>query len=246
MALSANAQEDDFGTWISVEAQKSCNKRFSWSTEIELRTRDASKAIDRMSLDYQGNYKLWPWMKVTGGFAFLYDHNKRISHYQEGDKDVVKGYVEVGDAKNRREFWGVRLRGFLSATVSRQYGKLKLSLRERWQYTYHFRRTALGRYNYYYKKSDSMGHVFGAKGKNELRSRLSAEYKISKKAPTPYMSIEAYNCWELEKMRYTIGTEWRISKGNTLDMFYLYQHEYDHDYDTPHRHIVGIGYKHDF
>jgi hypothetical protein len=48
------------------------------------------------------DYKILPWLKASCGYTFIYDHNRRISHYKENDRDVLKGLAEVGDPKNRR------------------------------------------------------------------------------------------------------------------------------------------------
>ncbi len=240
--MAATAQGNDFGTNLSAEVHKRHSKKVTSIYSFEMRTRDDVSAIDRLSLRAQANYKLKPWLKASAGLSFLYDYNKRISLYDEDDKDVVRGKVEVGAPKNLREYWGVRLRGDLSLTASHEIGWVKVSLRERWQYTYRFRRLVIGRYNYLYKRGDETGHVFSAKGKNVLRSRIAAETKIPNSPINPFASVEAFNAWELEKMRYTVGANWKINRHHSLELYYRYQDvSFDDDY-VPNRHIVGLAY----
>ena len=241
--LTTMAQGEDFGTILAVELHKAHGKGWTSSHVLDMRTRDNTSAIDRLSLRSQMGYKVLPWLKASAGFSVLVDHNKRISLYDEDDKEVIKGFVDVGDPKNLREYWGVRLRCDMSLTASYKIGLVKLSLRERWQYTYRFRRLVLGRYNFFYKRGDMDGRVFSAKGKNMLRSRLAAEFKIPNSPITPFVNIEAFNAWDLEKMRYTGGTEWKINKRHVVEAFYRYQDvSYDDDYE-PNRHVIGLVYQ---
>ena len=120
----SEAQEHDFGTNLSIGLQKRYDKRFETGYEIELRTRDDMKTIDRISVRAQASYKVLPWLKATGGLSALGDHNKRISRYDEDDKDVMRGKVEVGAPKNLREYWGARLRGDFSLTGSKDIGNI--------------------------------------------------------------------------------------------------------------------------
>lgn len=239
----SEAQEHDFGTNLSVGLQKRYDKRFETGYEIELRTRDDVKAIDRISVRAQASYKVLPWLKATVGLSALGDHNKRISRYDEDDKDVVRGKVEVGAPKNLREYWGARLRGDFSLTGSKDIGVVRLSLRERWQYTYRFHRYVQGRYNFLYQRGDETVRYYRGKGKNELRSRLQAELHLPHWRVTPFASVEAFNAWDVEKVRYTAGATWKINKRHTLELYYRFDDlSYDHDYE-PCKHVLGLSYQ---
>lgn len=45
---------------------------------------------------------------------------------------------------------------------------------------------------------------------------------------------------DLEKTRYTLGTEYKINKRSKLDLFYRYQSETDDEEDDGH--VLGLGY----
>ena len=243
MTATAGFAQDDFGTILSLEAEKKISKKFSVGLEAEMRTRDDVKSIDRWSGGFQAGYKLLPWLKVSAGYTYLYDNNEKISYYEEGDGKVKKGIVNVGDPKKRGEYWGSRHRFNVSLTGSHKFGDLELSLRERWQYTYRPEQTVDQRYSYYDEEWDGEEHVYRGKGKNILRSRLMAEYKIRYIPMTPFVSVEAFNAWNLEKIRYAVGSEWRINKKNVVSLYYRYQHVDNSSDGEPNRHSIGLSYK---
>lgn len=234
---------DDFGVWASVSADKKINKKWSVGAEAELRTRDDSKNVDRWSLGVAANYKLASWLKASVGYVFLYDNNQRISYFDETDDEVLDGDAEVGDPKKRGEYWGTRHRLNLSVTASQKFGNWKLSLRERWQYTYRPEYTVDERWSYVKQAWDGKEHTYSGKGKNVLRSRFQVEYDKRKAQLTPYASVELFNAWGLQKVRYTIGADWKISKQHTLGAYYRYQTVNDDDDSEPNRHIIGVSYQ---
>ena len=240
MPLVSHAQKDNFGTQFSVEGTTKINSRMNAGLTLEARTRDGLGDVERLSAGIDIDYKILPWLKASGGYTVIGDHNRRISHYKENDRDVLKGLAQVGDRKNRRIFWGVRHRTHLSLTATWKISNLKLSLREQWQYTYRRRRIVEGRYNYCYDKSDNAVYLYPSKSTHVLRSRLAAEYKIRHFAGTPHLSTEFYNGWELRKIRCTAGMEWKLRKGHTLDTSYRYQHRNNGKADT---HTICLEYK---
>ena len=243
LPFSSWAQGDDFGTILSVEADKKINKKFTVGLEAEMRTRDDVKTVDRWSGGIQAAYKVLPWLKVSAGYTLLYDNNERISYYEEGDGKVNKGIVSAGDPKKCAQYWGVRHRFNVSLTGSQKIGGLTLSLRERWQYTYRPEYTVSQRWSFYDEDYDGEEHTYRGKGKNVLRSKLEAEYKISGFPVTPYASVELFNAWNLEKVRYTAGGDYKINKKHVVGMFYRYQHVNNDSDNEPNRHVVGLSYK---
>lgn len=243
LPLASWAQGDDFGTILSVEADKKINKKFSVGLEAEMRTRDDVKTVDRWSGGIQASYKVFSWLKASAGYTLLYDNNERISYYDEDDGKVKKGIVMVGDPKKCAQYWGVRHRFNVSLTGSYKMGGLELSLRERWQYTFRPEYTVSQRWSFYDEDYDDEEHTYRGKGKNLLRSKLEGEYKISNFPVTPYASVELFNAWELEKVRYTVGGDYKINKKNTVGLFYRYQHVHNDSDNEPNRHVIGLSYK---
>lgn len=248
LATAGYAQSDDFGIWNSIEGQKKVTKKINISIEGEHRTRNKAVDTDRWSLGLDASYKLTKWLKASAGYTFLYDNNERISYYEAGDKKVELGAAEIGEPKKRAEYWAPRHRFHVSMTASQEFGNLEVSLRERWQYTYRPEKTVSQRWAYWEDDWDDEEHTFRGKGKNVLRSRLQLEYKMKSIGLTPYASVELTNAWDVQKIRYTIGADYKISKPYALGLFYRYQDICsDDDFELePNMHILGIGFKFKF
>lgn len=246
-AMAASAQSDDFGLWTSLEIQKKIDKKWSVGLEAEMRTRDDVKTVDRWSGGLDVSYKILKGLKVSAGYTFLWDNNERISYYEEGDKKVINGAVNAGDPKKRAQYWGPRHRFSVSLTGEKSFGPWGFSLRERWQYTYRPEHVVPERWSYYDEDWDGDEHTYRGKGKNVLRSRLQVEYKKKGQKVVPFASAEFYNAWSLEKTRYSVGAEWRITKQHSLDLCYRYQDVRDNDFDfEPDTHILSVGYQFKF
>lgn len=230
----ARAQSDDFGIWTSVGAEKSFGKKWSVGAEGGFRTRDNSSKADRWSLGVDGSYRIIKGLKVSAAYTLLYDNNReKTTYHKDGSVNKI-----------RQSYWGLRHRFSVSLTGSVNAGNFKFSLRERWQYTYRPEKT-VERYDVDDKCSEEK--TVRAKGKNVLRSRLRAEYDISRCDISPYADVELFNAWALQKVRYTVGAEWKITKRHAAGLFYRYQSVNDKDDDNDAgAHILGISYKYKF
>lgn len=224
-----SAQENEFGVWTSAELQKKLFSGFDVSLEGEFRTRDVVKTVDRWSLAVQASYKIARWLKASAGYTFL-------DYYQP---------MEVTNKGNIiPEYWQVRHRFQLSLTGKADWNRFTFSLRERWQYTY--------RPDQYVTKLDGDDgsqkddEYIKGKGKNVLRSRLQVEYDIRKCKFNPFASWELYHSLHdgsCEKMRWTVGGEWKLSKKHALDLYYLYQNKADDDESDGSAICIGYSYK---
>ena len=248
LPLTAAAQSDDFGLDFTLEAQKKLSKNWSASLEGELRTRNNTKTVDRWTLGLGVDYKVAKWLKASAGYTYLYDHNQRTSYFEATDDAVLDGDAEVGDPKKYADYWGSRHRFNLSLTFDKKlFGDFRFSLRERWQYTYRPEQTVDQRWDCLNNTYDGKQKVYSGRGKNVLRSRLQVEYDKKGLAITPYANVELFNAWNLEKVRYNVGLDWKLSKQHSLGFFYRYQHVYDNEDDLePNIHMLGLGYKFKF
>ncbi len=124
----------DFGLWTSVGVEKKLTKKWGVELEGELRTQDAMKEVSRYSLGVSTDYKLTSWLKVDAGYVFLRDYN--LSEFKADPiAEEDEGWVAYqGDLY--APYWTTRHRANVSLTGSVKLGRFKLSLRERWQYTY--------------------------------------------------------------------------------------------------------------
>jgi len=240
--------QDDFGLDLNLEAQKKLSQNLSLSLEGELRTRDNTKTMDRWSLGLGLDYKLTKWLKASAGYTFLHDNNVRTSYFDATDDEVIDGDADEGDAKKQAKYWAPRHRFNLSLTFDKKlFGDFRFSLRERWQYTYRPSYTVSERWSFIDQAYDGKEHTYDGKGKNVLRSRLQVEYDKKGLPLTPYANVEFFNAWSLQKTRFNVGLDYKLSKQHTLSAFYRYQTVRDDDDDLePNIHMIGINYKFKF
>lgn len=236
LASMALLAQSEGGLVVGTEAEKKLGKQWAVGLEAELRTRNDFKTMDRWSVGLGTSYKFNKWLKADAGYTLL------NTNFRE---DI--SYKASGDYNNwRPSYWGIRHRLHFSLTGTYKFANdLRLSLRERWQYTYRPEQTVT---RWDFDNSWWEDKVRTAKSKNQLRSRLQLEYDKKKSLLTPYASIELYNAWKTEKIRYTIGTELHPAKNHVLDVFYRYQDTKrtdDSDCD-PDMHYIGVGYKFKF
>ncbi len=229
------AQSDDFGIWTEANLEKKISRNLTLDAGVELRTRDDGFGdIDRWSVGIGASYKLTPWLKAALSYSFLDDNNHKVS----------------SNGRKYADYWGQRHRLNLSLTASHEFGPLTVSLRERWQYTYRPEKTVM-RYsnvdNDDYDYGEEVGeHTYNGKASNKWRNRLQLRYKVTKKW-RPFVSAEStIGGSGLDKMRYAVGTEYRLNKHHSFDLQYLYQHSYKDDDQEGNRHVLGIGYTYKF
>jgi len=231
---AAVAQNDDFGIWTSVGAEKDFGKKWSVGVEGEFRTRNDSKTADRWSFGLDGSYKICKGLKVGAAYTLLYDDNPESISFNED-----------GSYNNwRPSYWGVRHRFSVSLTGSVNVSRFKLSLRERWQYTYRPEKISE---RYDFDNSWWEDDAVRGKGSNVLRSRFRVEYDIARCKVDPYADVELFNSWAVRKVRYSVGAEWKIRKKHVVGLGYKYQAVDDGDDDNePDSHILAISYKYKF
>ena len=235
MSMPLLAQSEG-GLIVDAEAEKKINKQWSIGVEADLRTRNNFKTMDRWGVGVGASYKFNKWLKADAGYKLLdYNMHEKISYKTSGDYNHW-----------RPSYWGLKHRVYAGLTGSYKFSNnIKLSLRERWQYTYRPEKT-VKRWDFDDEQWEDK--VRSSKGKNQLRSRFEISYDKKRALFTPYASIELYNAWGIEKIRYTAGTDIRLSKQHSLSAFYRYQnprHVDEGDYD-PDMHYIGVGYKFKF
>ena len=229
-ALPLHAQDSsETGLWMSAEAQKKLSKQWSVSGEAEYRLRENLGSTDRWTVALSAAYKPVGWLKFDAGYKFMRVLNDDESSFR--DDGTLKKFTP--------SWWCTKHRFFASATGTLSAGRLDLSLRERWQYTYR-PETTVDRYDNIEEEWEDK--TKDGKASHVLRSRLQAEYNIPSCKVDPFASVELYNqSGGLQKVRYTIGADWKISKKHQLSLFYRFVDEKNSD--DPDRHVIGLGYK---
>ncbi len=234
MPFTAKAGDNDAGLTTELGVEKKITKKFSLGAEVEYRSRNSFKTTDRWSFGLAADVKLASWLKASAGYNFLYDNRE--------EKITYKSSGEINNW--RPSYWSYRHRLHADLTGKVQWGIVEISLRERWQYTYRPAQTTT-RYDFdnsYYEDDE-----VSSKAVNVLRSRVQIELKPYNSAWTPYANIEFYNSWGLDKTKFTIGTDYKINKKNSVGAYYRFQkvNSSDND-DESSMNYLGVTYKFKF
>lgn len=231
LTTMTRAQSSDFGTWYELGAEKKLSKKWSLGVEGEFRTRNNSRTADRWSAGLNAEYKIIRGLKASAGYALLYDNNQE-------ELDLKSDGLRPN--KWTPSYWGMRHRFNVSLTGNIDWGRLNVSLRERWQYTY--RPEAEGKK---YDFDDEAWTSVKGKGKNVLRSRLQLSYDIPHWKFDPFANVEMFNTDKgIDKMRYQIGVDYKYQKKHVFSLTYRYQNVNSGDDDNDvNSHMIGLSYK---
>lgn len=267
LAATTMVAQSDFGVWTSIEGSTKLNKKLELSLEGEYRTQDMSSMTERASGAINLSYKdkKVPFLKADVGYTYMYMHYVDDTEVKFRTDDETGEYEYDGEGNmipkhmNVDNYWTARHRATVSLTGSHKWGRFKFSLRERYQFTHRMSAQAdRTRYYYYYfpptmaewdmENPEYMTDEKSAKSDHKLRTRLSVEYDIKKCPFAPFAEIEVYNeldnAFAFDKIRYTVGTEYKINKKNKLKAYYRYQ-DYA-DIDEVSGHVLGLGYAFEF
>lgn len=214
-----------------------------------------------------------PFLKADVGYTFMYMRypgETEIKYMTDDDGNFElddEGNLVPKHKNVDAAYWTARHRGTASLTGSFKWKRFKFSLRERYQFTYRMPaqcdrtrwyydpfHAMMGTPEFYLEEDPSsedysyMVDDKKAKHDHKLRSRLQVSYDIKKCPFEPFAEIEVYNLLDegfaYDKIRYTIGTEYKINKENKLKVFYRYQ-DYA-DIDEVSGHVLGLGYAFEF
>lgn len=213
IGLSKAQTTHDFGMWTSAGMEKRLNERWNLGASIELRTKDNTKSIDRWQLGLNGAYKVSEHLKLGGCYEFQL-RNRTI--------DDATEFVP-------------RHRLMFDVTPgTKVFDWLKLSLRERYQYTYMMQKS----------------HV-AATHDHHLRNRLKAEIdNSSMKGWSPYVSVEMFNNlskkFKIDEMRMALGTTYSVSTHHVINLGYLLDLKRTVSGLDKALHVINIGYVYKF
>lgn len=212
--------------WTSAGIKKTFGKHWGVGSDFEYRTHDGLSSTERWTFGVSGEYK-HSCFKVDAGYKYIYGHTL--------EKTTQKGNIIP-------PYWIGRHRAFVSLAGKLKVGSFDLSLRERYQFSH--------RDGKYVPKLNAAGtkpkpdEWIETKNEHMLRSRLACEYNIRKSRFTPFATVELYDNlgegFAVEKLRYTLGTECKITKHNRAELFYRYIQGVENRADNAH--VIGVGY----
>jgi hypothetical protein len=97
-ADKTDAQETDFGTWLSFELTKEITKKFDLEFEEEIRIFEKFREINRFGTSVGGSYSLNKYVKGGAGYTWLYRHDVKDQLWENRQRYYIylRGRFEVG------------------------------------------------------------------------------------------------------------------------------------------------------
>lgn len=223
---------DDAGLGIELEGTFKIIKPLELGVVGEFRTQDGLGEADRFSLGIDLNYKPLKWLKADIGYLLL----QRQTLEEQTTKYIYESY------------WSPSHRAFASVTGSWEpFKHFEFSLRERLQYTYKTLHYAT-RYQLANPEHRVTDKEVGGEGQLLLRSRLQCKWSRKKSNWSPYLSVEMLNDAQeslaIDQMRYTVGTDYKLGKHNSVGVNYRYKDK--NNSDEQKGHLFTISYSYDF
>lgn len=242
---TVHALENDFGGRISVTLDKKLVKGVHLFAEGEARFSDNFSSFGRYQAGLGLSWKITDVFKVGTGYTFIQKQNS------EGT-------------------WKPRHRVYLDGAVNLRAGDWRFSIKERLQLThrevnnvYQSNPNSLAlksRFKIAYKGLQNvtpygyveLRNVFNAPSVKATWSTVSLSYAD--------YSFGGYNDVYINRIRGSLGAEWKLSKQHALDFFLLTDYNYDKNidtnaegtklksltYDQGFRVSLGLGYKFSF
>lgn len=228
-------RSDDMGLWSTVGAERELSRKLTVGMEAECRLRNDMKTQERWSLELNGAYQLGKYVKLGAGYKFIRDNRRDSWEFHDPEETDLQEF--------RPAYWVTKHRLYLDGTGKLKVNHWEFSLRERVEYTYRPEHTAQ---HYYYDDDQWVTETESGEGEYELRSRFQVKYGKEGCPWKPHASMEFYNDWDLDKIRYTVGVDYSLAKRHTLGAFYRFVNERDRDpgeTDDPNEHVIGLSYK---
>lgn len=248
LPLSAWAEGDDFCVWAEVGIEKEITKQWSVGLSGELRTEDNSRKVSRWTLNPWVEYKVNKYIKFGVGYSFM-DYYRSWSY-----KDHLNSAGDWNGYNVKNSHWMPRHRFTLDATGGfKPTHWLKLSVRERYQFTYkHAVEHSQEKYRYEPNEDYSEyvlkdGYPLIEDDESEtghmLRSRFKAEIDKKKLDWSPFVSVEFHNNlsnrMNMDKVRAIVGTSYKISKHHSINWGYVFTRDLQ---DSQNIHALSVGY----
>ena len=218
LPLAAKAQgtvndlEADFGARFSASVDKKIVKGLHVVASTEFRLTDNFSSISRVDAGLGVSYKLDNIFKVGGGYLFI-------------------------DKMNSAGEWKDRHRFYVDGTATFRYGDWRFSLKEKLQLTYReynntyennpYSLALKSRIKVSYKGLDDWTPYGAVEVRNVFNDpTCSATYNTATGKYTNYQ-FTGYNDAYFNRVRGTLGTEWKISKQHSLDFYLLGEYTYE-------------------
>ncbi len=234
LTAQTTTPSNDWGGSFNLELSKKITDKLSLGWEGEYRSRNNFRSTDRFENTIDVGYKLFDFLKVGAAYSL----------------------INYDSPKNKYSDWEIRHRWSAYMTASYEIARFKFSLREKYQQTYRVGVPATETDSTYNTVTEEWDYYTEerANPKKVLRSRLAVSYNIRKCKFEPYASLELshlidapYDESGLVRVRYTVGTDYKIDKKNVLTLFYRFDDEQGAGDDSEaNSNYIGVGFTHKF
>lgn len=256
LTMQAQDTENYGAVWTEVGVTKVLPYNLSIDAGVGFRTLDWFEDANRFDASIGLGYKLGKYLKFGLSYTFIEKH-----YLEEWKANIGNKSGEFNGYNVDAAHWAPRHRISFDVSADKRFWKtLRISLRERYQFTHQAARD-VDRTKLRDPSYDADGNIVGydeeeaaikhkdAWNRHLLRSRL--KFAIDKKGWRwePFVSAETHNnmsdSWHLDKIRCAAGTEYSVSKQHKVSAAYVFTHENDDD-GNENIHAVSIGYKFKF
>ena len=214
---TVNDLETDFGARVGVSADKKIMKGLHVVADAEFRLSDNFSTLGRYNLGLGVSYKISPVFKVGAGYQFI-------------------------EKMNSSSEWNPRHRFYADASATLRAGDWRFSLKERLQLThrdvnniYQNNPNSLAlksRFKISYKGFSDVTPYGYVEVRNVFNDpACSATWSTTSQAYSDY-SFLGYTDAYVNRIRGSLGAEWKISKQHALDFYLLGDYCYDKEVDT--------------
>ncbi len=225
---------------LDIPLTKSLSLEWSEQVRMHNNVSDVDKILSTVGL----GYKVLPWLKLGASYSFV--------NVRDAEMNTVTGVEEVE--------WKMRHLVNVDVTGSYKVGRVKLSLRERLRANF---------------RADSVNKYEHTNPLLTLRSRLKVAYDIRQCRWEPYAYAELYTTLNavsavpnykqyapaykqyMNRLRFAVGTEFKINNYHRLDFYYQYQMNQSYDarykankgdlkewrHEKQNCHVIGLDYK---
>lgn len=136
-SLAWAGDNDDWGVWLNLNADKSLTRNLEVGLDADLRTMANSGKMDRWDIGAHLGYKAHKYLNLSAGYSFLHDYNPEYMSWSICKSYLSDKTVETYTKDIIQKHWSSRHRFYAEASSSvKLCDWLKLSGRLRYQYTY--------------------------------------------------------------------------------------------------------------
>lgn len=216
--ITSQSQINEFGLWVLLGIEKNINK---WRVEANgnIRSKDDSKQLDRLSLEIEGSYSICKAIKIGTSYEYIHFHDTKFSDFQPRNR--FSGFIK---GKHKFGRFSFILTEQIQLTTKDESDRIKSN----------------GTINTYRINP-------ALTWRNKLK--ISYNIRNCSITPTfaieSYYSLNNPEGNAFYKMRYTIDLSYRLNKKQSLRMFNLIDKEMNIN-NPSGIYIIGIGYNYAF